>query len=150
MSHIEEATTKLQFQALATLLCQQDTEALDQHPCLVLLRQAVALVAFAHDGSVTTTYDNYAGQAQPTNLNLALHVPDTLPRGIGLVVNTETGALLFQGDPWDYRAFFEEVQRTIVQQYVVLAHGAALRRMRAQVSTKQVEGQVVVTGVFHG
>lgn len=151
MSHIEEATTTLSFQALAPLLQQGDAEALAQHPCMVLLRQAVTLVARAHGGSVTATYDTYAGEPQPTNTNLALQVPGKLPRGIGLVIDAHTGALTFKGDPWGHRAFFAEVQQQMIQTYVVLAHCAALRRMNAQVSTRTLENhQVVITGVLHG
>lgn len=151
MSHIEEATTTLTFTSLATLMQQGNAEAIAQHPCMALLRQAVTLVARAHSGSVETTYDNYGWQAQPTNTNLALHIPGKLPRGIGLQVDLETGALIFKGDPWKHRVFFAEVQQKIVQNYVVLAHAAALRRMNAQVSTQILDNQqVVITGVLHG
>lgn len=151
MSHIEEATTNLTFEALAHLMQQGDTEAIEQHPCMALLHQAVALVAKAHGGSIRATYDNYDGQPQSTNTNLALHVPGKLPRGIGLLVDLKTGALTFKGDPWAHEAFFAEVQQKIVQNYVVLAHCAALRRMKAQVSTQTLDNQqVVITGVLHG
>ncbi len=151
MSHIEEATTNLKLQALATLLQQGDAEAIAQHPCMTLLRQAVALVARAHGGTVCATYDNYYGRSQKTNTNLALHVPGLLPRGIGLLVDLETGALTFKGDPYAHEEFFAEVQQMIVQNYVVLAHCAALRRMNAQVSTQTLDNQqVVITGVLHG
>jgi hypothetical protein len=151
MSHIEEATTHLKLQALATLIQQGKMEAVAQHPCMSLLRQAVAMVARTHGGSVKTTYNNYSWQPQQTNLNLALHVPGHLPRGIGLQLDLETGTLMFKGDPWDHEAFFAQVQREIVQKYVVLAHCAALRRMNAQVSTQALDGQqVVITGVLHG
>jgi hypothetical protein len=151
MSHIEEATTTLKFAALAALLQQGDREAIEQHPCMALLRQAVTLVATAHGGTVRDTYADYYWDAQQTNTNLALHVPGKLPRGIGLVIDVQTGALSFQGDPWDHEAFFAEVQQRMVQNYVVLAHAAALRRMHAQVSTQVLDNQqVVITGVLHG
>jgi hypothetical protein len=151
MSHIEEATTTLKFTALAALLQQGDWAATQKHPCMALLRQAVTLVATAHHGTVRATYSDYDGYAQRTNTNLALHVPGKLPRGIGLVIDVETGALSFKGDPWDHRAFFAEVQQQMVQHYVVLAHAAALRRMHAQVSTQTLANQqVVITGVLHG
>jgi hypothetical protein len=151
MNHIEEATTTLAFQALAPLVQQGDAEALATHPCMVLLRQAVELVARRHGGSVTTTYTTYYGEPRQTNTGLALQVPGKLPRGIGLLINVQTGALIFQGDPWDYWAFFAEVQQQIVQTYIVLAHGAALRRMHAQVSTQTLDDhRVVITGVLHG
>ena len=151
MSHIEEATTTLVFKDLAARIKEGDRQALQQHPCLALLRQAVELEARAHGGSVQATYHNYRWRAQPTNTGLALQVPGKLPRGIGLVVDLETGALSFKGDPWDHEVFFAEVQQKIVQNYIVLAHAAALRRMNAQVSTRILDNQqVVITGVLHG
>jgi hypothetical protein len=151
MSHIEEATTSLTFQALVPLVQQGDAEALATHPCMVLLRQTVTLVARMHGGSVTATYTTYYGESRRTNIGLALRVPVKLPRGIGLLVDAQTGALMFQGDPWAHRAFFAEVQQQIVQSYVVLAHAAALRRMHAQVSAQTLDDhRVVITGVLHG
>ena len=151
MSHIEEATTNLTFQALVPLLQERNAQALAQHPCMALLRQAVTLVAHEHGGSVNATYTTYYGESQSTNTNLSLHVPRKLPRGIGLVIDEHTGALMFKGDPWDHEDFFAEVQQRIVQTYVVLAHCAVLRRMNAQVSTQTVDNhQVVITGVLHG
>jgi hypothetical protein len=151
MSHIEEATTTLKFTALAALMQQGDRDAIEKHPCMALLRQAVTLAATSHHGTVRATYDNYNGYAQRTNTGLALHVPGKLPRGIGLVIDAETGTLSFKGDPYGYRVFFAEVQQQIVQNYVVLAHAAALRRMRAQVSTQVLDNQqIVITGVLHG
>jgi len=151
MSHIEEATTTLKFTALAALLQQGDRDAIEKHPCMALLRQAVTLVATAYRGTVHTTYNNYYGDAQSTNTTIALHVPGKLPRGIGLCIDVKTGALSFKGDPWDHEAFFAVVQQKIVQNYVVLAHAAALRRMHAQVSTQVLDNQqIVITGVLHG
>jgi hypothetical protein len=93
----------------------------------------------------------YVEETQQTNINLALHVPRKLPRGIGLQVDLETGALTFMGDAWGHEEFFTSVQQKIVQNYVVLAHCAALRRMNAQVSTQTLENnEVVITGVLHG
>lgn len=151
MSHIEEGKTNVKLTALAALLVQGNEEALHQHPCMVLLRQAVSLVAKEHPGAVVgTTYSDFNYRPQRPNTRLALILPDTLPRGIGLQINPETGELSFKGDPWGYRACFTEVQQRILQNYVVLAHAAALRQMQAQVSTQVVENQVVITGVFHG
>ena len=95
-----------------------------------------------------TTYQSYEGQPLTTNLRLALTLPQDLPRGIGLAIDEQTGHLLFLGDPWDHRACFQEIQQALVQNYVVLAHGAALRRMKAQVSTQIVGQHIVLTGVF--
>ncbi len=150
MSHIEEGTTSLKLTGLAAVMKQGDPAAIAQHPCMLLLRQAVTLVASERGGSVDTTYADYHYQPQATNLHLALSIPELLPRGIGLVLNLETGALTFQGDPWRHRAGVEEVQQRIVQHYQVLAYAAALRRMRAQVTVETMENQVVLTGVFHG
>ena len=149
MSHIEEGKTTLTFTALAALIAQGDEQALQAHPCMALLRQAVTLIAKAEQGEVTASYSDFRYCPQSTNTNLALTIPGKLPRGIGLVIE-DTGALVFKGDPWAHRAFFGEVQQRIVQNYVVLAHAAALRRLHAQVSTQVVDNQVVVTGVFHG
>ncbi len=151
MSHIEEATTTLAFPFLATLIQQGHAETVAHHPCMALLRQAVTLVARTSGGTVRATYTTYAGQRQQTNTHLALHVPGTLPRGIGLRIDEQTGLLSFIGDPYAHEAFFAEVQQKIVQNYVVLAHGAALRRMNAQVSTQVLDNQqVIITGVLHG
>ena len=150
MSHIEEGRTSIKLTALAAALTKGDATAVQQHPCMALLKQAVTMVAEARGGSVGTTYSDYNYRPQACNTNLALTIPGALPRGIGLVVDLETGELKFKGDPWQRRACFEEVQKQIIQNYVVLAHAAALRRMKAQVSTQVVEQQVVITGVFHG
>ena len=150
MSHIEEGRTSIKLTTLATALSQGDLATAQQHPCMALLRQAVTLVAQARGGKVVPTYSDYDYEPQSSNLNLALMIPRALPRGIGLLVDTTTGDLLFKGDPWDHEACFQEVQQQIVQHYVVLAHAAALRRMHALVSTQVVDQEVVITGVFHG
>lgn len=151
MSHIEEGKTNINLAPLATLLQQGKEEALQQHSCMVLLRQAVTLVATEHQGAVVgATYSDFHYHPQRTNTNLALTIPNRLPRGIGLEISPDTGELVFKGDPWGYQRCFAEVQQRIIQNYVVLAHAAALRRMKAQVSTQVVENQVVITGVFHG
>ena len=150
MSHIEEGKTSVKLAALAAVIREGDPAAIAQHPCMALLRQAVQLVADAHHGRIGPTYADYDYHPQATNTHLALTIPGELPRGIGLVVNPDTGELTFRGDPWKHQEFFVAVQKQIVRNYVVLAHAAALRRMNAQVSTQVVEDQVVITGVFHG
>jgi hypothetical protein len=151
MSHIETGTTRLKLLALAELIRQGKEEQLAQHPCLKLLRHAVMLVADELGGTIQLTYFTYRFRPQIPNTRLALHIEGRLPRGIGLEVNLQTGALTFKGDSWEVDpAFYEQVQQKIVQQYVVLAHCAALRRMNAQVSTQIVDEQVVITGVLHG
>lgn len=152
MSHIEEGRTSLVFTDLATVMRQGNAEAIAHHPCLVLLRQAVTLVAQAHQGVVCSTYDNFRRQPQSTNTGLALHLPTALPRGIGVLIDEQTGALLFKGDPWGIdRHLYQRLQQEIVQKYTVLAYGAALRRARfQQVQIQQHGDQIVLTGVLHG
>ena len=151
MSHIETGLTTLTLTTLAEALRQGDGVAVAQNPCLVLLRQAVALVAKEQQGSVGTTYLDYNLHPQAVNTNLALRIRRKLPRGIGLEIDLETGALTFKGDPWQVdKVFYAGLQQAIVQKYVVLAQVAALRRMHAQVSTQTIEDQVVITGVLHG
>lgn len=150
MSHIEEGKTILAFPTLAAALRDKHSLVPEQHPCLALLRQALLMVAQEYGGSVGPTYADFRYHPQKTNSNLALTIPDRLPRGIGLDIDEQTGALSFKGDPWNHRAFFNEVQSVIVQKYVVLAHAAALRRMHARVTTRVVDHQVVIEGVFHG
>lgn len=155
MSHIEEGKTNLVFRELPSLLRNGSQEALAEHPCMKLLQQAVHLVARKYGGQVQPYYSNYWDRQLSTNTGLALHIPvqegkspgEALPRGIGLVVNTETGALTFLGDPWDVDpSFYEQVQRTIVQTYTALAHMAVLRQMNYEVRTEQTEGQITITG----
>lgn len=148
MSHIEEGKTTIKLTALAAAL-QSDPDAAQQHPCLILLREAVVLAARTHGGERTSSYLTYSGRPQTTNTHLALRIPGTLPRGLGLVIDKQ-GMLTFKGDPYGYRAMFTQVQHTVVRHYTVLAYAAALRRMRAQVSTQVMEDQVVITGVFYG
>ncbi|BCL83631.1 hypothetical protein ccbrp13_60960 [Ktedonobacteria bacterium brp13] len=155
MSHIEEGKTNLVFNELSVLLRQGNQQAVTQHPCMKLLHQAVLLAAKQYDGEVLSSYYDYYGQEQPANTGLALHIPvrpgkpegEALPRGIGLVVDEQTGALKFFGDPWDVdERFYQQVQQVIVQKYTALAHMAVLRQMNYQVSTQQVEGQITITG----
>lgn len=152
MSHIEEGRTSLVFTDLAAVIRQGNAETVANHPCTVLLRQAITLVAQAHQGSVRATYDNFRRQPQPTNTGLALHIPTRLPRGIGVLIDEQTGALLFKGDPWEVnRDWYRHLQQEIVQKYTVLAYGAALRRARfQQVQIQQQGDQIVLTGVLHG
>jgi hypothetical protein len=152
MSHIEEGRTTLVFADLAAALRQGDARTSAQHPCLVLLRQAVTLVAQAHHGLLTATYTSYAGKPQPTNTQLALYIPGKLPRGIGLLIDEKSGFLIFKGDPWGVDpAFYQRLQQEIVQTYTALAYGAALRRARfQQVQIQQQGEQIILTGVLHG
>lgn len=155
MSHIEEGKTRLVFADLPALLRQGNQEALAQHPCIALLRQAITLVAKEFGGEVKAYYYDFMYDQQPTNTGLALHIPSSaarseaqsLPRGIGLVLDETTGALTFLGDPWMVdEEFYQRIQGTIVQKYTALAHMAAMRQMQYQVSTQQIENTIAVTG----
>lgn len=155
MSHIEEGKTNLVFRELPSLLRDGAQEALAEHPCMKLLQQAVLLVAKKYHGDIRPYYYDYRYHERPANTGLALHIPvqagksaeEALPRGVGLVVDTETGALKFLGDAWKVDpSFYEQVLRAIVQTYTALAHMAVLRHMNYQVSTEQEEGQITITG----
>jgi|SRR5579859_2014641 len=157
MSHIEEGKTSVVFADLPALIQRQDLAALAQHPCIVLLRQAVALMAKQYGGEVKPHYYDYNYKEQSANTGLALHIPQSverlrhaLPRGIGLVIDCQTGALEFRGDPWYVDPhFYQQMQKGIVQKYTVLAHMAALRQMHYQVTSQEVEGHVNITGVTY-
>ena len=155
MSHIEEGKTNLVFSELPALLREGKQEVVAQHPSMKLLHQAVLLVARHYGGEIRPYYSTYYGQEQPANTGLALHIPvqadkpagEALPRGIGLVVDEQTGALTFLGDPWGVdEHFYQQVQRKIVQTYTALAHIAVLRQMNYQVSTQQIEDHILITG----
>jgi hypothetical protein len=155
MSHIEEGKTNLVFNDLPALLRQGDQEVVAQQPCMKLLRQAVLLVGKQYDGEIRPYYYNFSGWEQPVNTGLALHIPvlpgkrvgEALPRGIGLVVDEETGALKFFGDPWGVdKHFYQQIQQAIVQKYTALAHMAVLKQMQYQVSTQQLEDHIEIMG----
>lgn len=155
MSHIEEGKTSLVFNELPPLLRQKNEEAIAQHRCIKLLQQAVLLVAKRYDGEVQPYYVTYYGEKLSANTGLALHIPvragkpagEALPRGIGLVIDEETGRLTFRGDPWDVdERFYQHIQHAIVQEYAALAHATALRQMNYQVSMQRVEDQIMITG----
>ena len=159
MSHIEEGKTNLVFLEFPSLLRNGMQEMLAEHPCMKLLHQAVLLVAKKYDGEIRSYYYDYRYHEQSANTGLALHIPvqegksvrEALPRGIGLVVDAETGALTFLGDSWGVnKNFYEQIQRVIVQTYTALAHMAVLRQMNYQVRTEQVEGQITITGGSYG
>lgn len=158
MSHIEEGKTSLVFAEVAALLRRSDTAALAQHPCMALLRQALTLVAQHYAGEVCATYRNYWQEEQPTNTGLALRIPlspqrprdEALPRGIGLVIDEQTGVLTFLGDPWGVKTqFYQQVQQAIIQRYTVLAHMAALQHLHYHVTAQESEGRVLITGVTY-
>ena len=156
MSHIEEAKTSLVFADLPALL--GNPAALAQHPAMKLLRQAVSLVAKQYGGTLQPYYYDFNGQEQPTSTGIALHIPyhpdrprrHAVPRGIGLNIDTHTGALTFSGDPWGVdRDFYAQVQKQIIQKYTALSHAAVLRHMGYQIALQETEGQIHITGVIH-
>lgn len=158
MSHIEEAKTDLVFSDLPLLIRRGDPQALAQHHCIALLRQAATLVAQQYGGEIKPYYYTFRFQERAANTGICLHIPETaqrslplaLPRGIGLVIDEQKGTLTFRGDPWDVdEQFYQQVQQQIVQKYTVLAHMAALRQMQYQVSTQEVEGRIQITGVSY-
>ncbi len=158
MSHIEEAKTNLVFTDLAALIRQGQAEAVAAHPCLALLRGAVTMVANQYGGEIRPYYYSYRYRRESANTGLALHIPETaerhlpqaLPRGIGLDIDVQTGTLCFRGDSWDVdKNFYQHVQQQILQKYMVLAHMAALQQMNYQVSTEVSEGRVMITGVAY-
>ncbi|GCE15069.1 hypothetical protein [Tengunoibacter tsumagoiensis] len=155
MSHIEEGKTNLLFQEFPALLRQGNQQALAQHPCMKLLHQAALLVARQYDGELLPYYYTYFGQERLANTGLAVHIPvragkpegEALPRGIGLIVDEQTGELKFLGDPWGVdEHFYQKVQHAIVQNYTVLAHMAVLQHMQYQVSTQQIDEHIAITG----
>jgi hypothetical protein len=156
MSHIEEGKTNLVFADLPALL--DHPEALAQHPAMKLMRQAAALVARQYGGEIKPYYCNYWGQEQQANTGLALHIPprsdktygQALPRGIGLVVDPQTGALKFRGDPWGVdQHFYAQVQKQMIQKYTALSHAAVLRQMGYQVALQEEANQIQITGVAY-
>jgi hypothetical protein len=159
MSHIEEGTTNLVFADVPELIGQGDHQALAQHPCLTLLRQATALVAQQYEGTVTASYQDYWGKAYRTSLGLAICIPrsphrspsQALPRGLGVDI-TSSGQLVFRGDLWEVDAnFCQDVQHALVQKYIALATLAALRQMGYQVTSEEEAetGRILITGVSY-
>lgn len=131
MSHIVEAKTSI------------------VQPDLVVLRQAVEVVAAQHAGTIETFYLDYYGKRHDINSQLALFTPE-LHRGLGLVIR-DTGELVFEGDPWAVKILFQQLQQEIVQTYVSLATLQALQAMgySAQALEGEAAGQVVIQGVAY-
>ncbi len=159
MSHIEEGKTNIVFNDLPALLQQRKLEEVAQQPCMKLLQQAVLLIARECGGEIQPYYHTYYGEKQPANTGLALHIPhhsgrpegEALPRGIGLVVDEQTGALTFRGDPWDVdERFYQQIQHAIVQKYTALAHMAVLKQMQYQVDVQAIENHIAITGGSYG
>lgn len=130
MSHIVEARTTI------------------QHPDLALLRQAMEIVAGAHEGGrVDDHILNYGRRRQPLASGLAVFTKRVF-RGIGIEID-DAGKLSFKGDPWAVHEEFEELQQEIIQTYVSLATMAALQQMGYNAEASQEEQQVVIRGVAY-
>ncbi len=157
MSHIEQGKTSLVAADLPALL--GSPAALAKHPCILLMRQAFALVAKQYGGTVKPYYYDYRYREQQANTGLALHIPESierpkdhaLPRGVGLVVDVQTGALDLFGDPYEVdEQFYQRVQKQILQRYTALSKAAALKLMGYQVSLHQQEtGRIQIAAVSH-
>ncbi len=128
MSHVVEAKTSI------------------VHPNVVLLRQALEVVAGQHDGGrVADHYLTYAGKRVRVRLALFSNV---IHRGIGIVIKKETGELAFIGDPFTYESEAEAAQQQIIQTYVSLASMQALQQMGYTATAEDgEEGQIYLTGV---
>jgi hypothetical protein len=132
MSHIVEAKTSI------------------KNPNMVLLRQALELVAQQHVGGyLKDHYLSYYDECQPLASKLAIFT-DVVERGIGVVIKQKTGDLTFIGDPYCYENEAEALQRQIIQTYVSLATMQALQTMGYIASAEDgEEGEIVLTGVHH-
>jgi hypothetical protein len=127
MSHIVEARTKI------------------QNPDAALLRQALEIVAGAHEGGhVEQHILDFSGRQQPVSTGLAIFTGQ-VHRGIGIEI-TNDGMLIFRGDPWRVQEAFNLLEQEIVQTYVSLATMAALRQMGYSAEASQEEQQVVIRG----
>ncbi len=130
MSHIVEARTTI------------------QHPDLALLRQAVEIVAGAHEGGrVKDHILNEGRRRQSVSSGLAVFTERVI-RGIGIEID-QKGMLSFKGYPWGVQAQFNLLQQEIVQTYVSLATMQALQAMGYTAEASQEEQQVVIRGVAY-
>jgi hypothetical protein len=130
MSHIVEARTKI------------------QHPDAALLRQALEIVAGAHEGGhVEQHILDFSGRPQQVSTGLALFT-QRVHRGVGIGITNE-GRLSFKGDPWKVRDEFNQLQQEIIQTYVSLATMQALQAMGYTADASQEDAQVVIRGVAY-
>ena len=130
MSHIVEARTTI------------------QNPDLALLRQALEIVAGAHEGGhVEQHILNFSGRQQPVSTSLAVFTGQ-VHRGIGIEI-THDGMLIFKGDPWRVQDEFTLLQQEIIQTYVSLATMQALQAMGYTAEANQEASQVVIRGVAY-
>lgn len=130
MSHIVEARTKI------------------QNPDAALLRQALEIVAGAHEGGhVEQHILDFSGRRQPVSTGLAVFTGQ-VHRGVGIEITNE-GLLSFKGDPWKVRDEFTQLQQEIIQTYVSLATMQALQAMGYTADASQEDAQVVIRGVAY-
>ncbi len=130
MSHIVEARTTI------------------QNPDLALLRQALDIVASAHEGGRVEQYIlDFGGRRQRVSTDLAVFT-SRVHRGIGIELTGE-GLLSFKGDPWQVWEEFTQLQQEIIQAYVSLATMQALQAMGYIAEASQEEQQVIIRGVAY-
>ncbi len=130
MSHIVEARTKI------------------QNPDVALLRQALEIVADAHEGGhVEDHILDFGGRQQHISTGLAVFTGQ-VHRGIGIEITNE-GMLSFKGDPWRVTDEFNLLQQEIIQTYVSLATMQALQAMGYTAEANQEEQQVIIRGVAY-
>jgi len=130
MSHIVEARTTI------------------QNPDSALLRQALEIVAGAHEGGhVEDHILDYGRRRQVISSGLAVFTGRVF-RGIGIEIDAQ-GMLSFKGDPWTVQQEFNQLQQEIMQTYVSLATMAALQQMGYSAEASQEGAQVVIRGVAY-
>jgi hypothetical protein len=130
MSHIVEARTRV------------------QHPDLALLRQAVEIVAGAHEGGRLKDHILDEGRRRQAIASGLAVFTGRVFRGIGIEIDQE-GMLSFKGYPWGVQAEFTQLQQEIIQTYVSLATMQALQAMGYTAEAGQQEQQVVIRGVAY-
>jgi len=130
MSHIVEARTQIQY------------------PDAALLRQALEIVAGAHEGGhVEQHFLDFSGRQQSVSTGLVIFTGQ-VHRGIGIELTNE-GMLIFKGDPWKVQDEFSLLQQEIIQTYVSLATMQALQAMGYTAEANQEASQVVIRGVAY-
>jgi hypothetical protein len=130
MSHIVEVKTKI------------------VNPNLMLLREAMEIVAGAHKGGrVEDHIFDYSHIRRRLASKLALFTKK-VTRGIGIEV-ADDGVMQFKGDDFRYESEYEQLQQEITQTYVSLATMKALEQMGYTSEASQVDQQVVIRGVTY-
>ncbi|GHO50856.1 hypothetical protein [Ktedonospora formicarum] len=158
MSHIVEAKTKIvcpNLPEFLALIRQGDDMTIAELPFILLLRQAVTMVASEYEGELKPYYLDYYQIQHRVNTGLALHIPrqagkQALDRGLGLSIDEKTGVLTCVGDPYRVEEFYEAIQRRIIRTYTTLAYMAAMRLEQFQhVSVQALQEGVVISGELY-